>query len=241
MTTSTAIHYLGVREGLKQELAQSSSKGQIQVIDLVGSGLPKSGDFVKRIDPKIPTVMLSTLRSELDDNWGRMEEEMWAIVPDAVVLRLAPLDLSLPLLWGWAASTGTLMTSFHPSGPAWVSTTDLAEALTRLNADDLAYRAGKAFDITGPHRVPMARLCEEMSIHLQTPIELVSSNVEDFVEVMTGNGLPFEMAEWIASYQKTTSSPDLPTSSVLTALLGHEARLARLVPETLPIPRVSLH
>ncbi|MDO5092634.1 MAG: hypothetical protein Q4D79_04305 [Propionibacteriaceae bacterium] len=234
--TATSVRYLGVREGLREKLTGSSDNAsQIQVIDLVGSDAPTPREFARQIDPHLPTVVLSTLRLTLNDIWGTLEEKLWAITPQAVILRLAPLDLSIPLLWAWAAPTGALMTAFAPEGPAWINTLDLAEAIGRLSEDDLATRAGQAFDVTGPHRVPMAHLCEVMSITLEVPVKLITSSVEDFIGVMMSNGLPTGTAEWIANYQATTSSPGLTDTDVLAALLGRKPHPAQLVPQAYQI------
>lgn len=229
-----AITYLGVREGLRNALARhtvTDRTNPLQVVDLVGSGAPGVRQLVRQLKPDAPTVVLSIRRTNLDDATGDIENTLLTNVPNAVILRLAPLDLSIPLLWAWARPTGVLMSSFQPGGTSWIRTSDLAEALARLDQDGVDPRAGRAYDVTGPQPVSMEALAGLMTTELGISVALDLRTPPDFVDVMTANGLPIGMASWIAQYQWITSDPDLePTTPVLGALLDREPRPAVLVP-----------
>lgn len=230
----TAITYLGVREGLRTELVRHSAidgARALQVVDLVGSGAPDASQLARHLDPAVPTVVLSTRRTDLKDATGAIENALLKNVPKAVILRLAPLDLSIPLLWAWARPTGVLMSSFRPGGTSWIRTSDLAEAVARLDQDQLDPRAGRAYDVTGPQVVSMETLADLMTSELGVNVEPDLRTPADFVEVLTGNGLPPDMASWIAQYQWITSDPDLePTTPVLGTLLDRDPRPAVLTP-----------
>lgn len=247
-----AVTYLGVREGLREELTarpRAADAGSIRVIDLVGSGAPgerEITDFISLTEPParsstaprgdappLGTIVISSRRRQVDDDLGDLESFVLTRAPSAVVFRSAPADLSIPLLWGWAEATGKLITAFQEGGVTWVNTAELAEAICRLRAEDIGTRAGRGFDLTGPVRVPMSELVDLMQARLDRDIELVSLTPRRYVDLMvSGNGLPPDMAQWIADYQYESSAEELaePTP-VLEALLGRPPAPARLVPQ----------
>ncbi len=163
--------------------------------------------------------------------WIRAESSLLAAVPNSIILRCAPLDLSIPLLWAWAQATGILMSAFHTQGVAWIRTVDLAEAISRMTAADIGTRRGEVYDVTGPDCVSMAQLRDLMADQLGEDIQLSCLPPDVFAEKLLANGMPDDVARWVAEYQNTSSSPELPpTTSVLSALLGRTPSTAQLIP-----------
>ncbi|MEH0059903.1 hypothetical protein [Auritidibacter ignavus] len=231
----SAINYIGTRPPLVEAFGEQT--GQIahvttQVIDIVGVNAPSFDQIEERAASDAATVILSVRRHELTDRVGKLENRLLEHLRSAVVFRTAPLDRSLEMYWGWATATEVLLTAFHPVGTAWVHTEDLVEAVQRLDPATIREREGRAFDITGPERVPMERLCAEFSDSFDTKISLECETPESVSRSLLANGIPAEVGAWLVWYQAAVSDPRLPpTTPVLADILGHDPRFPRLVPE----------
>jgi len=136
LPSGTACHYIGGREGLAEALRRFTS-APLQIIDLVGSFAPTLPQVTAAASASRESVIISTRRNNLNDELGHAESSLLAAVPNSIILRCAPLDLSIPLLWAWAQATGILMSAFHTQGVAWIRTVDLAEAISRMTAADI--------------------------------------------------------------------------------------------------------
>ncbi|MBF9335998.1 hypothetical protein G3N30_07075 [Microbacterium lacticum] len=231
----TAIAYIGARPPLVKAFGGPDGRtGHVskQVVDIVGIDAPSFDQIEERAAPDAATVILSVRRHDLTDEMGELEHRLLGHLRSAAVFRTAPLDRSLEMYWGWATATGVLLTAFHPDGTAWVHTGDLVEAVRRLNPVAIQERGGRAFDITGPQRVPMERLRAEFSDVFEVPITLDCETPESVWRSLRRNGVPDEVGAWLVWYQAAVSDPRLPpTTSVLTDILGRVPRSPRLVPE----------
>jgi hypothetical protein len=77
----------------------------------------------------------------------------------------------------------------------------------------------------------MAQLRDLMADQLGEDIQLSCLPPDVFAEKLLANGMPDDVARWVAEYQNTSSSPELPpTTSVLSALLGRTPSTAQLIP-----------
>ena len=128
-------------------------------------------------------------------------------------------------------ATGILMSAFHQDGVAWIRTSDLAEAVTRISPTQIRERTGQVYDVTGPERVSMTQLRDAMTEQLNESIELACLPPEEFTEKLLANGMPEVVARWVADYQRTSSDPLLPsTTQVLPMLLDRSPASPQLVP-----------
>lgn len=227
---ASGAHYIGGRDGLAEVLRPFGS-APVQIIDLVGSSAPTLRQLTTTVDVSRESVIISTRRVHLHDALGDVESTLLGLVPKSIILRCAPLDLSLPLLWAWAQATGILMSAFHQDGVAWIRTSDLAEAVTRISPTQIRERTGQVYDVTGPERVSMTQLRDAMTEQLNESIELACLPPEEFTEKLLANGMPEVVARWVADYQRTSSDPLLPsTTQVLPMLLDRSPASPQLVP-----------
>lgn len=85
--------------------------------------------------------------------------------------------------------------------------------------------------MTGPNCVSMAQMRDLIADQLGEDIQLSCLPPDAFAERLLANGMPDEVARWVAEYQSTSSNPELPaTTSVLSALLGRAPSPSQLIP-----------
>lgn len=95
--SDTACQYIGGREGLAEALRRFVS-APLQIIDLVGNFALTLPQITAAASASSESVIISTRRSNLNDELGHAESSLLAAVPNSIILRCAPLDLSIPLL-----------------------------------------------------------------------------------------------------------------------------------------------
>ncbi|MFP3507724.1 hypothetical protein SB786_36410, partial [Burkholderia sp. SIMBA_062] len=87
------IHYMGVREPLKQILEDKAAELHdypLQIVDLGGSIKYESDSFINSFDLDTETIILSNRRYNLNDELGYVETELLQKYKKSILYRTSP-------------------------------------------------------------------------------------------------------------------------------------------------------
>lgn len=178
---------------------------------------------LQRADRNLPTVILSTRRYNLNDDLGYIETELLTSFKNGIIYRLSPLDINFEFYRGWAGVTGTILTSLHAQGVAWINTSDVIEALL-IPEEEIYTRSGKAFELTGPRLISMEELKSIFEKQLNTTIDLKCLDEKIVKEKLKENQVPEDILNWLVEYEVSVSNPLMkPVTDILSKILNRPA------------------
>ncbi|WP_239647545.1 Rossmann-fold NAD(P)-binding domain-containing protein [Nocardiopsis baichengensis] len=220
-----------VRRGMAEAVAaapelvpvDAAAEADLIVRDVCGSGPSAPGPG----RPDVPLVVLSVAAADRAPA-GSFAAEAAAREAAAVagadrwcVLRCAAFGEELAWNTRYTAEGG-LMTAWRPGGAPWVAAADVVALVARLASAPERWNA--AYDVTGPERVPMDRVCNLLHDLHGRPLHYVHLEPEALASGMEQAGFDPAFAARRADYMSwTTSGPCREVSPVLADALGRPA------------------